>query len=1047
MYNLSLCSQRIKNKFYEHYSYAAEIPYTILGMDFILTHVKDINFNTNQLTLKDGTNLDILTQDPIFDVQVVNSVQQVQHIKDSINIKQVLPLGTIETFKDNLIHNIRTDKKEYTREDIENLFNEFPEITNEDNFKKKPKHNTKHFIKTNGPPVKCKARRLDAKNIAILREVMKDLTEKGIVRRSRSNYAAPLVLVQRPGKKPRPCGDYSGLNKITVNDAYSMKNIQDVNLETYGCNYFSKIDLVKAYNQILVNEEDIHKTAVATPIGCFEWLRMPFGLCTAAQTFQRFIDEVLEDISSNFAYQDDVLLYTKTINEHYHLVRQVLSKFDEYGVIINKDKSELCKDKVSVLGYEISKEGIKPSPEKLETIEQIGKPTTEAQLHTYVGVVNYFNRFIPGCSLILAPLYKLFTQKKKCRLAVQWTEEGERAFKLSKKALNEVCLTHPDYTKEIAVMIDASDYGIGGVIQQLEGDTWRPIQYFARKLSKTEQRYSTFGRELLAAFATVKKFRHHLEAREFTLFTDHKALVSAVEKPHLNQKRIDREERQLDYLCSMIKPGRIKHIPGKDNIVADCLSRAVNNICFPEEVELIDIHKDQQADEELVNLDKDTFVTRTLELPNGKMKLIYNNETGYDRLCIPLKRRREIFDRFHNLSHRGVKASKRYLMSKYYWPNMSKDITEWIRACIPCGQAKSGIKAKAPLGKFETDLDRFHTIHIDLITMDSEINGCKNVLTMIDRTTSWPEAVPLESTDAKTVAWNIVNSWIKNLGVPKVIVTDQGKQFESELFKALCQLLGTKRCRTTPYHPQCNAKVERFHKTFKEAIAATSPGDWYTSLPIVLLSLRNAYKEDINATPASLVYGKDLTLPNELIVKPDEPGKLDENFAQKLGEVLNKVKSKPTKPHSFEKPNISKELMEATHVYVEKGQFSKKGPKNSGPYEVVKRNSHNFDIKRNNEIVTISIEHLKPAIVNENTQVGISKSVEIAKKTNQKSLAAISQKKTTGLPHKRGRPKKSNNDKSKDASKLPKNLKKSEPKSKSNLENSSRTLRNGKTLN
>ena len=823
LFNLEMSSLLINNKLYSYYSYAANVDYTILGMDFLLSHASSIDFKTNTLVLDDGTCLELLDADPDFTkaegYQVINSIADVNHVQGSVSYESLMPPELSKKDKRKMIKTIKS-KKEIKPEDFQKLFSKYPNITNEDNFKKKPKHKTKHYIKTTGPPVKCKPRRLDAEKIAILKEVMNDLVEKGIARRSKSNYASPLVLVRREGKLPRPCGDYSALNKQTITDAYSIRHIHDVNVEIFGCKYFSKIDLLKAYNQIPVAEEDVHKTAVTTPIGLFEWLRCPFGLCTAASSFQRFIDEILADIDSNFPYQDDVLVYTKTIEGHYEIIDRIFKKFEENGIVINKDKTELCKSKVNMLGFEISEEGMKPSEEKLEVIKRLGKPTTEAELHTYIGIVNYYNRFIPGCSLMLDPLYKLFTSKKKCKKEVKWNDEADRAFERIKDALNDICLTHPDYSKELAIMIDASDYGIGGVIQQLEGDQWRPIQYFARKLSKTEAKYSTFGRELLAAFASIKKFRHHIEGRDFTLFTDHMALVSAIEKPHLNEKRIDREARQLEFICTYVKEGRAKHIPGKENIVADALSRAVNNIVFPAEVELMEVYKEQQKDKALLAVDKDTFVTRTLDLPNGKLKLVYNTETGYDRLCIPKSKRREIFDEYHRLAHRGIKASKRHLTKRYYWPNMASEIAEWVRNCIPCGLAKSGKKTVVPQGQFEADLHRFHTVHIDLTTMDSVQNGSKVVLTMIDRTTAWPEAIPVQNGEAKTVAWALYNNWIKNYGVPRTIVSDQGKQFDGELFKELCKLLGTKKCRTTGYNPKGNGKIERFHKSLKEAIMA-----------------------------------------------------------------------------------------------------------------------------------------------------------------------------------------------------------------------------------
>lgn len=956
-------------------------------MDFLLTHASSIDFNTNQLVLDDGTVLNLMETDPDFlsnpDFEVINSITDVSHIKGRVSLPSVMPTDMTKRQKRKLINHVR--RQPLTHDDFERLYEKYPQVLNEGNFRAKPKHKTEHHIKTNGPPVKCKARRLDAKGIAILREVIDDLIKKGIARRSKSNYASPMVMVTND-EKSRLCGDYSEVNKQTVPDAYCVRHIQDVNLELYGCKYFSKVDMMKAFNQIPVAKADIHKTAVATPIGLFEWVRMPFGLMNAAATFQRFVDEILEGIDGVFPYQDDVLAYSKTIEEHYEILEKIFQRFAENGIVINRGKSELCKSKIAILGFEVSEEGIKPDPAKLETVENMGKPTTEAQLHTFIGIINYYNRFIPGCSLILAPLYKLFTKKKKCRKVVVWNEEADRAFRLAKESLNEICLTHPDYTKEIAVMIDASDFGIGGVIQQLEGDVWRPIQYFSRKLSDTEKRYSTFGRELLAAFASVKKFRHHLESQDFTLFTDHQALVAAINKPHLNHQRIDREARQLDYLCTFVREGRAKHIPGKENIVADVLSRTVNSIIFPAEVELIEIQREQQK-EGFPEEDKEFYATRTLNLPNGKLKVIYNTENGYDRLYIPRTMRWEVFDRYHDKVHRGVKASKRYMTDRYYWPGMATEITDWVLNCVPCGLAKAMNNTKPPWGEYEADLCRFHTVHIDIVTMDKEINGYKNVLTMIDRTTAWPEAIPIINCEAKTVAWVLVESWIKNWGVPRKIVSDQGKQFDGELFAELCRLLQTKKCRTTPYNPKCNAKIERFHRTLKEAIMAISPHDWFTSLPLTMLGLRNAYKEDLKASPAQLVLGTDLHAPYDIIARPEEPADLPLDFAEKLKQVLD-MKSKPIKPHCTDNGKIPTKLMKANYVFMKKGQFARKGPKNSGPHKVVKRSLHTFDIVNDKgKTVTVSIDHLMPA-PDQSDAPPATKSVQIAKKAKQRQPAA-----------------------------------------------------------
>lgn len=776
-----------------------------------------------------------------------------------------------------------------------------------------------------------------------------------------------------------------------------MPHIHDCNLEIYGCKVFSKLDLVKAYNQIPVNEQDIHKTAIATPIGLYEWRRMPFGLCTAAQTFQRFIDEILQEIPGTYAYQDDVIIFSKNIEEHYKTLNTVLKTFDEYGVIVNRDKCELCKEKITALGYEIDESGIKPSPEKLEVINNFELPNTEADLHNFVGLANYYNRFIPACSLILAPLYKLFTEKKKCKKLVKWTDDEKRAFEEAKKQLNNVCLTHPDPAKEISIMTDASDIGLGGVVQQLEEDSWRPIQFFARKLTSAETRYSTFGRELLAAFECVKRFKHHVEGRDFTLFTDHKPLVPIIgdsSKTNIGADKCDREKRQLDYLIGIVPQNGVKYIPGKENIVADALSRAVNNIIFPMEVELLEIHKAQDKDESIAKMRQENFITRKIDTPNGQIQLLYNNEQGYDRLYIPLEKRKDVFLKFHGLAHNGQKASKRFLMSKYFWPGMSYDIARWVKECNSCSLAKSTRKTVSPLGSFPTELDRFHTVHIDLITMNKEIEGSKNVLTMIDRKTCWAEAVHIKDTSARTVAWQFINTWVRNYGVPKVIVTDQGKQFESQMFNELCKLLGTTRSRTTPYHPQANAKVERFHKTLKEHLLARSKEDWYSALPIVLLTLRNTYREDLKASPAQLVYGRNVVLPNELVDRAENASDLPDKFVEELDKILDGKKSKSTKPHGNRKTYVPKELMSCEYVYEKAGQFANKETKYTGPYEVKRRTEKVFDIVKKGKIVSVSIDNLKPCITPQSKDQ--KKSVEIVKQQTSKKPDAKSraQKKT-----------------------------------------------------
>ena len=1013
----------LKNVSFYHHFYEADTDHNILGLDFIQKHVNIIDFENQELVFKNGERLKFEPVESQFEICSIKLNRTPELVDDQLTSSDTEPDQESESESVQRTDETASKTSETNRErmvtnlEYHKILDQYPRISNPDAWKDAPKHNTKHYIATNGPPCRAKPRRLNAEKLKAAKAIFDDLIEKGICERAdprKSRYSSPLVLVKKPNGELRPCGDYTNLNEQTVKDSYPMPHIHDCNLQIHGCEWYSKIDCEKAYNQIPINPDDIEKTAVTTPFGLFVWKRMSFGLATASQTFQRFIDEVLEGIDGVFPYQDDILLYTKTLEEHIELLHKVLKRLSEYGIIINPDKCVIAVNEVNMLSYHISKNGIRPSAEKREVINSMIKPQTEAELHTYVGLVNYYNRFIPSCSLLLAPLYKLFTQKKSCKKPTKWTPEADRAFSLTKKAMNDVCLTHPDAAKPISVMIDASNYGIGGVVQQLEeNEKWRPVQYFGRKLSKTEQRYSTFGRELLAAFASLKKFKHHLEGRDFTLFTDHKALVSAVKKH--SESKLDREKRQLEFIRTLTKD--VQHIPGKSNQVADALSRAVNSITFPEEVDLYEIYKAQREETNDFKSDEE-MARRTLSLPNGKIIVWYETSLGFDRLYIPESKRTEVFNKHHELGHKGVKATKRYMSSKYFWKGMAKDIEVMVKDCVRCLEAKSSRSVQSELQQFSTETCRFHTIHTDIVTMSDESYGFKHCLSVIDRTTRFPMVIPLKDMTAKEVALQLYINWVAMFGTPKNIVTDQGKQFESELFHEMCNLIRSKRCRTTAYHPQSNSMVERFHRTLKETLmAACEEGEWFIKLPAILLLLRNTHKEDLGASSNQLVFGRNMALPGEINDRGLEPGDLPEGFHDKLTEILEKVNQpKPPKVHNLKEGYVPKELATATHVLIKRGQFTKQGRPWSEPCEVIKRDNKTITVKRpNGKTEKVSIDRTKAAPLSyqpPDLTVQKAKKKATKKKAVKQPEATATETSSEPIqtvqtePKKRGRPKK-----------------------------------------
>jgi RNase H-like domain found in reverse transcriptase/Reverse transcriptase (RNA-dependent DNA polymerase)/Integrase zinc binding domain/Chromo (CHRromatin Organisation MOdifier) domain/Retrotransposon gag protein/Zinc knuckle/Retroviral aspartyl protease len=821
-----------------------------------------------------------------------------------------------------------------------------------------------------------------------LKRYLKENLAKGYIRESKSPAASPIIFVPKSDGSKRLCVDYRKLNDITVKNCYPLPLISEMQQQLQGATVFTKLDVRDAFHRIRIKEGDEWKTAFRTKYGLYEYKVMPFGLTNAPATFQALINDTIRPWLGICAmgYLDDIIIYSKEPQNHVKDVRNVLKALLEKQLRVKQEKCEFGVKTTKFLGYVISPEEIQTDQAKVKTIQEWPQPQNVRDVQSFLGLANYYRKFIKGYSKIATPLTRLTRKDQEW----EWKQEQEKAFReLKGQFSKEPVLAMYDPEKEITLETDASDYAIGAVLSQPDQNgKLHPVMFHSRKFLPAEINYDVHDKELLAIVDAFEVWESYLSGtkHQVKVITDHQNLTYFTTTKKLSRRQA-RWSEKLQH-CNFA----IQYRKGTENGRADAISRrsdyqqdmpdqdqqilkkqANGDLTYANpqgtsETQLSAVYRvETTSDQEIIDAYDNDSMAQELKKRKETDGHIHETPDGYIRfygkVYVPTSQRERIIEESHGkptTGHQGYHRTWNWLKERYYFPNMKDMVRESIKKCDSCLRNKH--VRHEPYGHMQiTEVpDRpFASIAMDWITKlpPSEEPMTKqkydSIWVVVDRLTKFAYFLPYkESSTTEALVYQFLRNIVAVHGAPEEIYSDRDKWLTSKFWKTTMTELGIKQKMSTAYHPQTDGQAERTNQTLEQYLRHYlnyGQNNWVQLLPTAQMAYNNA-RVAHQSVPFTALFGYEpWTYGEPAQVEGSSQNatqrmKIQRNLHEQISQDLRFIAYKSAK--YYDKNRLSEPtLKEGDKAYLLKRNIRTKRPSAKldhiriGPFKILERTS------------------------------------------------------------------------------------------------------------